>query len=135
MTLYRIHQRLLVDSAKGIFVEGGEGCVHSLDMIGKGKRAILLRVGAISIVQAPPLDTFDHWRGKARMLESLGIDTIGFITMAAQNVAYAIRAAHRKEDEDQGAFDAKVEKLALAVERWQHEIRGYLGIGIAKTRR
>ena len=79
--LYRIHQRLLVNSKHGTFVEAGPGCVHALGMVSKKTIALLLQGGAISIVQAPPLGIFTGWKGRARKLDSLGIDTIGFITM------------------------------------------------------
>jgi len=132
--LYRIHQRLLVDSKNNVQIEGGEGCVHTLDMVSKENRAILLQVGAISIVQAPPLSTFTHWAGRARKLDELGIDTIGFITMKPGDVAYAIRASLDVE-EDQETFDHKVENLTAAVFRWQGEIRQFLGIDSARVKR
>lgn len=133
--LYRIHQRLLINSKEGLCIPGGEGMVHTLSMISKDHIGALLATGAISLVQAPDLNTFDGWEGKARMLGELGIDTVGFVSLTARDVAYAIRAAHRKEDESAVDFDHKVDKLAVAVERWQHEIRDLLGIGSAYVRR
>lgn len=133
--LYRIHQRLLINSKEGLCIPGGEGMVHTLSMISKDHIGALLATGAISLVQAPDLDTFDGWEGKAKMLRELGIDTVGFVSLTARDVAYAIRAAHRKEDESAVDFDRKVDKLAVAVERWQHEIRDLLGIGSAYVRR
>lgn len=128
MSLYRIHQRLLVNRKAGTFVEPGGAC--TLDMIGKDKIKLLLDIGAISLVRAPPLSVFTHWRGRAAKLAELGIDTIGFVTMDARDVAYAIRASVT-DDVDQG----KVDRLTLAVERWQGEIRKYLGIDSARVRR
>jgi len=133
--LYRIHQRLLINSKEGLCIPGGEGMVHTLSMLGKNTIAALLDTGAISLVQAPPLETFNGWESKARMLGELGIDTVGFVSMGARDVAYAIRAARRKEGTDAARFDRQVDKLAVAVERWQREIRDYLGIGSAYVRR
>ena len=133
--LYRIHQKLLIDSSV-VFIEGGGGCVHALSMLSAKTRKALLDTGAISKVQAPPLSVF--WgEGKSRTskMAALGIDTVAFVTMEARDVAYAIRASVRKEDEDQETFNRKADKLALAVERWQAEIRDYLGIGSARIRR
>lgn len=135
MGLYRVHERLLVDRANGVFVEGGPGCVSTLSMVSKRAIGILLANGAISEVQAPPLAVFTGWRGRARELDALGIDTIAFITMDARDVAYAMRARRRREDEEQEEFDRKVGKLAQAVERWQCEIREFLGIDDADVRR
>jgi len=132
--LYRIHQKLLIDQRGGVFVEGGNGCVHSLSMLSTKTRKALLRTGAISEVQAPPLTVFWGDGGRARKLAELGIDTIGFVTMGAKDVAYAIRASIRAPDDD-GRFNERVDKLALAVERWQSEIRDYLEIGSARIRR
>lgn len=134
--LYRIHQKLLIDHNDGTFIEGGDGCVHALSMLSGKTRKALLRTGAISEVQAPPLSVF--WgddTSRTRKLADLGIDTIGFVTMEARDIAYAIRASVRKETEDQETFNRKADKLALAVERWQAEIRDYLGIGSARIRR
>jgi hypothetical protein len=103
--------------------------------LSKDKVAILLQVGAISLVQAPPLETFSGWQGRAAKLDSLGIDTVAFITMDSRDVAYAIRASVRKEEEDQATFDEKTDRLALAVTRWQGEIKQLLGIGGATVRR
>ena len=133
--LYRIHDKILIDSRNGVFLEGGEGCVHTLSMLGASVRQALLKVGAISELQAPPLSVFTGWAGRARKLEELGIDTIGFVTMDAHDVAYAIRASVRKEGDEQETFDQKVDKLALAVQRWQAEIEENLGIGSADVRR
>jgi len=133
--LYRIHQKLLIDRS-GVFVEGGGGCVHALSMLSGKTIKALLRTGAISEVQAPPLEVFWGERaGRTRKMAELGIDTIGFVTMEARDVAYAIRASARKEGEAQETFNQKADKLALAVERWQAEIRDYLEIGSAGLRR
>ncbi len=133
--LYRIHQRLLIDSARGLCIPGGEGMVHTLSTLGKDKIAVLLKVGAISLVQAPPLDTFSGWGAKHRMLGALGIDTVGLVSMEARDVAYAICASKRRAGTSEERFAEKVEKLAIAVERWQSEIRELLGIGSAYVRR
>jgi len=134
--LYRIHQKLLIDHNDGAFIEGGNGCVHSLSMLSARTRQALLDTGAISEVQAPPLTVFwGEGTSRTRKLADLGIDTVGFVTMGAKDVAYAIRASVRKEDEDQETFNRKADKLALAVERWQAEIRDYLGIGSAEIKR
>jgi len=137
--LYRIHQKLLVNATDGLFIQGGDGCIHDLGMLGSDKVERLVQIGAISEVQAPPLETFTGWAGRARKLtDELGIDTIGFIQMDARDIAYAIRASVRKEDsdEDQETFDRKVDQLALAVQRWQGEIKTFLGIGgVAEARR
>ena len=61
MPLYRIHERLVVDAARGICIDGGEGAIHPLGTLGKDAIATLLKVGAISLVQAPPLETFSGW--------------------------------------------------------------------------
>ena len=127
--LYRIHSRLVVNAKQGLCIDGGEGVTHTLGMVGKDKIAVLLRTGAISLVQAPPLDTFEGWAGRARKLGDLGIDTVAFVTLPAQDVAYAIRASVGSTEK------SKVDQLALAVERWQAEIKGYLGIGSVKVRR
>lgn len=127
--LYRVHQKLLVNSTDGTMIGGSPDCVHALPMLGKDKIAVLLRIGAISEVQAPPLSVFTNWAGRARKLDELGIDTIGFIQMDAHDIAYSIRASVRRETESQEDFNRKVDKLALAVARWQGEIRQYLGIG------
>jgi len=128
--LYRIHQKLLVNHRQSLFIE--RGCVHPLPMLGTATRQALLKTGTISEVQAPPLSVFWGEQGRTRKLADLGIDTIGFVTMEARDIAYAIRASVRKEGDD---FDRKVDKLALAVERWQDEIKDYLGIGSAEIRR
>jgi hypothetical protein len=133
--LYRVHQRLLIDSQEGRFIEGGEGCTHTLSTLNTNAIKALLKMGAISEVQAPPLETFTGWAGRAKKLGELGIDTIGFITTPAHDIAFAIRANVRKEEEDQETFDVKVDKLTLAVERWQREIKTVLDIGDARTRR
>jgi len=133
--LYRIHQKLLIDQAGGVFIEGGDGCVHTLSMLSANTHKALLTTGAISEVQAPPLVTFWGDGGRASKLADLGIDTIAFVTMKPCDVAYAIRASLRKEDEDQETFNQRVDKLALAVERWQGEIKSYLGIDSARVRR
>lgn len=125
--LYRIHQKVLVGDT---FIVGGEGCVHALPALSRRVLDALLANGTISEVQAPPLSVFDGWAGRARKLDSLGIDTIGFIQMDARDVAYAIRASVSGDvDPD------RVDKLALAVERWQGEIKDHLGIGSAQERR
>jgi len=131
--LYRIHQRLLINSKKGTFIEPGG--VHCLKRVNKATVALLLAQGSISLVQAPPLETFTGWGGRARKLASLGIDTIAFITMTPRDIAYAIRDSLRRETETQERFDEKVTKLAAAVDRWQGEIRQYLGIDSARVRR
>ena len=133
--LYRIHDRLLVDSRNGTFIEPGEGCVHPLGMIGKAAIAMLLNSGAISLVEAPPLDVFTGWSGRARTLGALGIDTVGLVVMDARDVSYAICASKRGETQTQEAFNVRVDKLAIAVTRWQYEIKEALGIGDALTRR
>jgi len=132
--LYRIHQKLLIDQAGGVFIEGGNGCVHSLSMLSAKTRQALLRTGAISEVQAPPLAVVWSDTGRTRKLADLGIDTIAFVTMEARDVAYAIRASIRAPGDDE-RFNERVDKLALAVQRWQSEIRDYLGIGSARIRR
>jgi hypothetical protein len=104
-------------------------------MVSANSIAALLKVGAISLVQAPSLDTFEGWAGKAKMLGELGIDTVGLVSMEARDVAYAIRAARRKPGVSDGKFQEQVDKLCVAVERWQQEIRGLLGIGSAYVRR
>jgi len=132
--LYRIHQKLLIDHNDGAFIEGGNGCVHSLSMLSARTRKALLDTGAISEVQAPPLTVFWGEGGRACKLADLGIDTIGFVTMGAKDVAYAIRASIRAPGDDD-RFNERVDKLALAIERWQAEIRDYLGIGSAEIKR
>lgn len=134
MPLYRIHQRLLLNASQGLCLQGGEGVVHSLSSVSADHITALLKTGAISLVQAPPLDTFTGWVGRARKLDSLGIDTIGFVTMKPRDIAYSIRASVDTGSE-QEAFDQRVDQLALAVERWQREIKNYLGIGSAYIRR
>lgn len=132
--LYRIHQKLLISDDR--FIDGGGGCVHALSMLSAKTRKTLLRTGAISEVQAPPLSVFwGNDTSRTRKLAELGIDAIGFVTMEARDIAYAIRASVRKKDEDQETFNRKADKLAFAVERWQAEIRDYLGIGSARIRR
>ena len=127
--LYRIHQRLIVNAKQGLCIDGGEGVTHTLGMVGKDKIAVLLRTGAISLVQAPPLATFEGWVGRARKLDELGIDTVAFVTLPARDVAYAIRASVGNVE------GSKVDQLTRAVERWQAEIKEYLGIGSAHVRR
>ena len=127
--LYRVHQKLLVNESEGLMVGGSPDCVHSLGMLGQNKIDLLVRIGAISPVQVPPLSVFTGWGGRARKLNELGIDTIGFIQMDARDIAYSIRASVCKEGESQETFNLKVEKLELAVRRWQREIEQYLGIG------
>ena len=127
--LYRIHQKLLVNASDGLMVGGSPNCVHSLGMLGQDKIDLLIKLELISPVQAPPLSVFTGWSGRARKLDELGIDTVGFIQMDARDVAYSIRASVRKEGEDQETFNRKVDKLALAVQRWQGEVCEYLGIG------
>lgn len=133
--LYRIHERLLVNRKNGTYIAAGEGKVHALPMVSASAIQVLLRTGAISEVQAPPLDVFTGWRGRARVLDRLGIDTVAFVSMDAHDVAYAMRAALRRSETPQEDFDERVDKLARAVERWQCEIKGYLGIDGAEVRR
>ncbi len=106
-----------------------------MSMVKSSTIKLLLAQGTISPVQAPPLDTFTHWQGRAKKLAELGIDTIAFIAMTPRDVAYAIRASLHKETETQEELNAKVDKLTPAVDRWQREIRQYLGIESAKTKR
>lgn len=133
MPLYRIHQRLLINRKQGTFIEPNG--VHRLNTVKPATIRLLLAQGTISPVQAPPLDTFTHWQGRAKKLAELGIDTIAFITMTPRDVAYAIRASLHKETETQEELSIKVDKLTPAVDRWQREIRQYLGINGAQVRR
>ncbi len=131
--LYRIHHRLLLNIAHGRYLQ--RGCVHPLGTIRPDVIALLLAQGAISVVHAPTLDAFTGWKGREKKLSELGIDTIGFVTMEPRDIAYAIKATTRNPDTDQETFDERVDKLAIAVERWQHEIKEALGIGDATGRR
>lgn len=120
--LYRIHDRLLVNSKRGIVIEGGEGRVHCLDGISKATIGILLSQGNISIVSAPPLNTFWGWELRAKRLEEARIDTLKFLIMSVEQV---IKAMHSDEVEDWQPD---------LVDEWQEEIKSYLGIdNTAKT--
>ena len=69
------------------------------------------------------------------MLDELGSDSIAFVSMDARDVAYSIRAMKRRDEMTQAQFNEQVDKLAVAVRRWQHEIRNLIGIGSAYVRR
>ncbi len=115
MLLYRIHDRLLVNSRKGEFIEGGPGAVNCLDGIAKKTIKILIERGAISPVRAPALDDLPGWTTRAERLQEAGYDTIGFVLAEPDAVIDATRN------------DDMRDWLRQNIERWQHEIRGYLG--------
>lgn len=119
--LYRIHQKLLVNSAKGEFIEGGPGQVSDLSMIGADKRAILLQIGVITPVHAPDLGVFPGWELRAERLMDAGIDAIEFVRCTAEEI---VELTHNEEVGDWHP---------TTVEEWQDDVRAYLGIGnIAK---
>ena len=115
--LYRIHSDLLVNSEKGEFIRGCEGCVSCLDGIGKDKIAILLQVSAISLVRAPPLSAFPGWKTRAERLMSVDIDTVKFLEMEASDIVETATDVTMK--------DWRVD----LVEEWQEEVKARLGIG------
>jgi hypothetical protein len=115
--LYRIHNDLLVNADKGEFIRGCEGCVSCLDGIGKDKIAILLKVQAISLVQAPPLSVFPGWKTRAERLTQASIDTVRFLEMEAKDIVKTATDATMK--------DWRVD----LVEEWQEEVKARLGIG------
>ena len=123
--LYRIHQRLLVNSRDGIFIDGGEGVVHDLECIGADKRAILLDIGAVTPVFAAPFsEMFPAWKVRTERLKAANIGPIDFLEMEPQAICDAVEAA------------TEIKWQPGLVTEWKSDVKARLGIGIvAKPRR
>lgn len=114
MPLYRIHDRLLVNSKKGEFIEGGPGVVSDLSMISQGHIDVLISGGAISEVKAPPLDELPGWTLRAERLARAGYDAAGFLLGSPDDIIAATR--------EKGVRNWKDWQVRI----WQEELKGYL---------
>lgn len=78
---------------------------------------ILIRVGALAPVSAPPLRVLSGWSLRADRLGDAGIDAIKFLEMGNDEIAEKIDANPR------------------AVAKWRADLKGQLGLGNSSARK
>lgn len=100
--LYRVLRALDTGHLPGDVVSGDKFKDTSLP--------ILVRVGALSPVSAPPLDTFPGWKLRAERFTEAGYDAIGILKTDDETLAEAIGSNIQ------------------SIQRWRAELEGYLGL-------